>query len=173
MDENSFYSSTYLISDMLQINMGKVRMEQRQWSRRNGWRCLFLWMQTEPIMFHSKWKASWIIIGALSITHPSFIIIFKVSHGWIKKPFMKWWKEFLNRIHKNTNVKLLLSVDDCGPHGGTLTVNIGQVKVVLLPPNVKNVYQPIEAVFSAMTKKLSVPAPPWDDFDQQGARQTQ
>ena len=30
MDENAFYSSTYLIEDMLQINMGKVRMEQRQ-----------------------------------------------------------------------------------------------------------------------------------------------
>ena len=76
------------------------------------------------------------------------------SKPWLdKKPFMKWWKEFLDRIHKNTNVKLLLNVDDCGPHGGTLTVNIGQVKVVLLPPNVKNVYQPIEAVFSAMTKK--------------------
>ncbi len=56
-------------------------------------------------------------------------------------------------IHSKTSKKVLLIMDNCGPHGTALVDPRGQVKVVFLPPNCTSVYQPMDSGVIAMLKK--------------------
>jgi hypothetical protein len=52
-----------------------------------------------------------------------------------------------------TAEKVLLIMDNCGPHGSEITDPHNQVKVVFLPPNVTSMYQPMDSRVIAMVKK--------------------
>jgi len=69
------------------------------------------------------------------------------------KVFAQWWEWFQNYIRNRTNEKVLLILDNCGPHGSELVDPLGQIEVVFLPPNVTSVYQPMDAGIIAMLKK--------------------
>ena len=93
-------------------------------------------IHTEPIRLHSAWLAGRIIIGTLSSTHPSFVIISRESYGQIPKN-TKWRKDFLDHVCKNNNYKVHLIMDNCSPYGTTLIDTADQAKVVFILPNVK------------------------------------
>ena len=69
------------------------------------------------------------------------------------KTFSKWWEHFCNYIRTKTNAKVLLIMDNCGPHGKELIDPLGQITVVFLPPNCTSVYQPMDCGVIAMLKK--------------------
>ena len=70
-----------------------------------------------------------------------------------KVTFTKWWNSFLDYIRMKTTKKVLLLLDNCGPHGEELIDPRGQVKVVFLPPNCTSMFQPMDAGVIAMLKK--------------------
>lgn len=49
--------------------------------------------------------------------------------------------------------KVLLIMDNCGPHGSEIMDPYNQVTVVFLPPNVTSMYQPMDSRVIAMVKK--------------------
>eukprot|EP00984_Skeletonema_dohrnii_P031549 scaffold24154_cov78-Skeletonema_dohrnii-CCMP3373.AAC.1 len=67
--------------------------------------------------------------------------------------FHKWWRDFLNHIRRKTTKKVLLILDNCGPHGAELIDPRGQVTVIFLPPNCTSMFQPMDAGVIAMLKK--------------------
>ena len=69
--------------------------------------------------------------------------------------FKKWWGDFLLHIRSRTNDRVLLILDNCGPHCGKAAefMNDPQVEVVMLPPNCTSVYQPMDSGVIAMIKK--------------------
>jgi hypothetical protein len=67
--------------------------------------------------------------------------------------FHKWWRMFLQYIRRRTTKKVLLILDNCGPHGDELIDPEGQVTVVFLPPNCTSMFQPMDAGVIAMLKK--------------------
>ena len=67
--------------------------------------------------------------------------------------FKKWWEHFRRYIRGKHSQKVLLIMDNCGPHGAELTDPDGQIEVIFLPPNVTSVYQPMDAGVIAMLKK--------------------
>ena len=69
------------------------------------------------------------------------------------KVFTKWWENFRRYISKRTASKVLLIMDNCGPHGTELIDPDGQVDVLFLPPNVTSVFHPMDNGVVAMLKK--------------------
>jgi hypothetical protein len=69
--------------------------------------------------------------------------------------FKRWWSDFLVHIRSRTNERVLLILDNCGPHCGKAAefMNDPQVEVVMLPPNCTSVYQPMDSGVIAMIKK--------------------
>ncbi len=67
--------------------------------------------------------------------------------------FKKWWKFFLRHIRMRTGKKVLLILDNCGPHGEELIDPTGQVTVIFLPPNCTSMFQPMDSGVIAMLKK--------------------
>jgi len=86
--------------------------------------------------------------------HPKKLVYFSqkkaCSDG---KVFAQWWEMFLTHIRSKTSKKVLLIMDNCGPHGTDLVDPHDQVKVVCLPPNCTSVFQPMDCVVIAMVKK--------------------
>lgn len=70
-----------------------------------------------------------------------------------RKTFHKWWNFFLRHIRRRTTKKVLLILDNCGPHGDELIDPRGQVTVIFLPPNCTSMFQPMDAGVIAMLKK--------------------
>ena len=69
------------------------------------------------------------------------------------KVFAKWWQHFLYYIRNRTTKKVLLILDNCGPHGSELIDPLRQVTVIFLPPNVTSVFQPMDCGVIALIKK--------------------
>ena len=69
------------------------------------------------------------------------------------KVFNRWWEDFRNYIRTKTNAKVLLIMDNCGPHGKELIDPLHQITVKFLPPNCTSVYQPMDCGVIAMLKK--------------------
>ena len=67
--------------------------------------------------------------------------------------FKKWWRWFLEHIRRRTTKKVLLILDNCGPHGNELIDPNGQVQVIFLPPNCTSMFQPMDSGVIAMLKK--------------------
>lgn len=70
-----------------------------------------------------------------------------------RRVFTLWFQYFLNYIRNRTSNKVLLLLDNCGPHGNELVDPNGQVSVMFLPPNTTSVYQPMDAGIIATLKK--------------------
>lgn len=87
-------------------------------------------------------------------SHQQKLVYFHQKKAWSDgKVFAKWWEMFLTHIRSKTSKKVLLIMDNCGPHGTALVDPQGQVKVVFLPPNCTSVYQPMDSGVIAMLKK--------------------
>lgn len=85
---------------------------------------------------------------------PPCLKYFSQAKAWSdSKVFKQWWEFFLNHIRMKTAEKVLLIMDNCGPHGSEITDPQNQVKVVFLPPNVTSMYQPMDSRVIAMVKK--------------------
>lgn len=85
---------------------------------------------------------------------PPRLKYFNEAKAWSdSKVFKKWWEFFLNHIRSKTADKVLLIMDNCGPHGAELKDPQNQVIVVFLPPNVTSMYQPMDSGVIAMVKK--------------------
>lgn len=85
---------------------------------------------------------------------PPRLKYFNQAKAWSdSKVFQKWWEFFLNHIRSQTADKVLLIMDNCGPHGAELKDPHNQVNVVFLPPNVTSMYQPMDSGVIAMVKK--------------------
>ena len=85
---------------------------------------------------------------------PPRLKYFDQAKAWSdSKVFQKWWDFFLNHIRSKTADKVLLIMDNCGPHGAELKDPHNQVNVVFLPPNVTSMYQPMDSGVIAMVKK--------------------
>ena len=70
-----------------------------------------------------------------------------------KKTFKRWFYEvFLPHICSKTKDKVLLILDNCGPHGAEVTDPLGQVKILPLPPNCTSVHQPMDMGIIAALK---------------------
>ena len=69
--------------------------------------------------------------------------------------FKKWWEDFLAYVKRRTNDRVLLILDNCGPHCGKTTdfMNDPQVEVAMLPPNCTAKFQPMDSGVIAMIKK--------------------
>mmetsp|Transcript_11226 Transcript_11226/g.16152 ORF Transcript_11226/g.16152 Transcript_11226/m.16152 type:complete len:94 (+) Transcript_11226:71-352(+) len=58
------------------------------------------------------------------------------------KTFTKWFHEvFLPHIRSTTKEKVLLIMDNCGPHGANISDPHGQVRIITLPPNCTAVHK--------------------------------
>ena len=66
--------------------------------------------------------------------------------------FKTCWEWLLLHIRKRTK-KVLLILDNCGPHGDELIDPNGQVTVIFSPPNCTSMFQPMDAGVIAMLKK--------------------
>ena len=61
------------------------------------------------------------------------------------RTFTRWFHEvFLAHIRSTTNDKVLLIMDNCGPHSAKISDPFGQVKMLPLPPNCTAAHQPMD-----------------------------
>lgn len=82
---------------------------------------------------------------------------FHQKKAWSDGPtFVAWFKEvFLPHIRRRTNKKVLLILDNCGPHGTEIEQldNRKQIKIAFLPPNCTSVHQPMDAGVISWVKR--------------------
>lgn len=80
---------------------------------------------------------------------------FAQSNAWSDGPtFKKWWQEvFLPFIRRWTHDPVLLLMDGCSSHGDLIDP-VGQVEVVMYPPNCTSVHQPMDMGIIAATKVI-------------------
>ena len=73
----------------------------------------------------------------------------------VTRTFTRWFHEvFLPHIRSNIKDKVLLVMDNCGPHGAKISDPLGQVKMMPLPPTCTAVHQPIDqGIIQAVKKK--------------------
>lgn len=69
--------------------------------------------------------------------------------------FKKWfYGVFLPFIRAKTSEKVLVIMDNCGPHGADLVDNRDQVTIMTLPPNCTSLFQPMDmGVIAALKLK--------------------
>ena len=69
--------------------------------------------------------------------------------------FKLWIKLFQKHIKKTTKERVLLLLDNCGPHTNKMIKKDKQVHVEFLPKNTTSAYQPMDAGVIAMLKKTT------------------
>ena len=69
---------------------------------------------------------------------------------------MKWLNEvFLPHIRSKTTQKVVMIMDNCGPHGAEISDPLGQVQTIVLPPNCTSVHQPMDqGIIQALKKGI-------------------
>ena len=69
--------------------------------------------------------------------------------------FTHWfYKVFLPHVRSETKDKVLLIMDNCGPHGTDISDPLEQVKMIPLPPNCMAVHQPMDqGIIQALKRK--------------------
>ena len=88
--------------------------------------------------------------------HSLKLTYYNQKKAWSDTPtFKKWWSDFLAHVRRRTNDRVLLILDNCGPHCGKAAEFMTdlQVEVVMLPPNCTSMYQPMDCGVIAMVKK--------------------
>ena len=79
---------------------------------------------------------------------------FSQKKAWSDTKVMKeWWKFFLSHVRRFTKEKVLLIMDNCGPHENNLIDENNQIQVEFLPPNTTSKYQPMDAGIIALLKR--------------------
>ena len=113
-----------------------------------NWRCLNLATNAT-----GSWKVPLSIIGNSKnprcfgrIQEKRKLTYFNQTKAWSNtRTFTRWFHEvFLAHIRSTTNDKVLLIMDNCGPHSAKISDPFGQVKMLPLPPNCTSAYQPMD-----------------------------
>jgi hypothetical protein len=73
-------------------------------------------------------------------------VYFDQNKAWSDtRTFTCWfYKVFLPHVHSKIKDKVLLIMDNCGPHGADISNLLQQVKMIPLPPNCTAVHQPMD-----------------------------
>ena len=83
-------------------------------------------------------------------------VYFDQNKAWSDtRTFTRWFYElFLPHVRSKTKDKVLLIMDNCGPHGAKIADPMGQVKLISLPPNCTAVHQPMDqGIIHALKRK--------------------
>ena len=84
---------------------------------------------------------------------PPPVTYFNQENAWSDSiTFTKWYYEvFLVFVHRTKSDRVVLLMDNCGPHGSDLCDSRMQVTILTLPPNCTSMYQPMDmGVIAAM-----------------------
>jgi hypothetical protein len=83
-------------------------------------------------------------------------VYFDQNKAWSDtRTFTHWFYEvFLPHVRSKTKDKVLLIMDNCGPHGANVSDPLQQVKMIPLSPNCTAVHQPMDqGIIQALKRK--------------------
>ena len=78
------------------------------------------------------------------------------KNAWVDlEVYKRWWfNVFLPFVRNHTSEPVALLMDNCSGHDLTLEDPLGQVEVLLFPPNCTSVYQPLDQGNHCLTIRI-------------------